>query len=130
MTEHLAILKKKYLDLILTGQKKIECRLTKIACPPFEQVAPNDHIQLKQSSGPIRAQATVKKVHYFRNLIPAAVDQLRRNYNNLILGDDQFWTAKKNSRYCSLIWLKNVKIITPARIKRKGLQAWIVQNQP
>ena len=128
MTEHLAILKKKYLDLILSGQKKIECRLTKIACPPFEQVAPNDQIQLKESSGPLRAQAVVKKVRYLRNLTPADLDQLRRDYNDLILGNDQFWTTKKNSRYCSLIWLKNVQAIPPTRIKRTGLQAWIVKK--
>ena len=58
----------------------------------------------------------------------APVQVLEHTDDYAVLGNDQFWTAKKNSRYCSLIWLKNVQKIDPIRLKRKGLQAWIVQK--
>ncbi len=35
MVDHLAILKRTYLELILAGVKTIECRLTVMAKPPF-----------------------------------------------------------------------------------------------
>ena len=48
MRIHIAILKRSYLSLILTGQKRLECRLTKISCPPFGQIAGGEKVLLKE----------------------------------------------------------------------------------
>ena len=60
--DHLAILKRAYLNLILAGEKTIECRLTRMAKPPFGVVKKGQRIYLKESSGPVRAVARAGKV--------------------------------------------------------------------
>ena len=42
---HIAILKRRYLELILSDQKRIECRLTRIPCAPFGRIGPGERIQ-------------------------------------------------------------------------------------
>ncbi len=79
MRIHIAILKRPYLSLILTGQKRLECRLTKISCPPFGQIVGGERVLLKESGGPVRGQAEVKKVLFFEGLTPDKIDSIYRD---------------------------------------------------
>ncbi len=126
LRSHIAILKRRYLNLILDGRKTLECRLTRIACPPFRGIEPGEIIRLKESSGPVRAQALVEKVLFFQKLTPRQIEQIRNNYNGEILAPEEFWQDRLDCRYGSLIWLDKVQKITPYHIQRKGLKAWII----
>ena len=109
MAEHIAILKKPYLDLIIAGKKTIESRLTKTALPPYRRVGAGDLIYFKQSSGPFRATAVVERVRFYDDLSPGVVDEIRMAFGEVICGDDEYWQMKRNSRYGTLLWLKNVR---------------------
>lgn len=126
MRSHIAILKRSYLNLILDGRKTLECRLTRIACSPFRRIEPGEIIRLKESSGPIRAQAVAKRVLFFDDLTPGRIQQIRVDYNGEILAPEEFWQDRLDCRYGSLIWLDKMQKITPYRIRRTGLKAWII----
>jgi ASC-1-like (ASCH) protein len=105
---HVAVLLKPYLDLILQGKKTVECRLTKDARDPFENVEAGERIYFKLSAGPFVATAIVEHVMFESSLTPTRVSEIRRDYNDLICGDATYWTWKRTARYCTLIWLKDV----------------------
>jgi len=126
MRSHIAILKKPYLDLILNGSKRIECRLTKIPCPPFGCIGPDEAILLKQSGGPVRGRCRVDRVLFFENLTPETLqEKVIQQYNHQIIAADDFWLTRRHSRFCTLVWLKEIETIAPYRIKGRGLRAWI-----
>lgn len=108
---HLAILHRRYLDAILTGDKTVESRLSKNRCAPFERVEQGDLIYFKESSGPVRACAMVASVEYHEDLTPAAVGRLERAHNGSVRGEREYWLLKREARYATLIWLEEVREI-------------------
>lgn len=130
MCYHTAILERHYLDLILSGQKRIECRLTRIPCPPFRRIATNETVLLKESSGPVRGEVIVKKVEFFDNLCPDKIARIRSKYNDQIMAVPDFWESRSDCRWCTLIWFRNIRAIVPYRIKRRGMQAcWCIRSR-
>ncbi|RMH23959.1 MAG: ASCH domain-containing protein [Planctomycetota bacterium] len=105
---HLAIVRRPYLDLILAGEKTIESRLTKVRCAPYGRVAPGDVIFFKEPSGPVRARARAGRIREEAGLTPASVERLRRSLNGRILGERGYWDEKREARYACLIWLDTV----------------------
>ncbi|MBN2562739.1 MAG: ASCH domain-containing protein [Phycisphaerae bacterium] len=55
---HLVVLHERYLELLLSGKKRIECRFSSVKRAPFEAVANGDLLWLKVPSGPVQAIAT------------------------------------------------------------------------
>lgn len=106
---HVAVLMRQYIDLLLRGKKSVECRLTQTAREPFETIEAGDRVFFKQSSGPYRATAIVEHVHFERDLTPQRIREVRRDYNDLIRGEPSYWSWKRDARYLSLIWLKEVE---------------------
>lgn len=123
---HLAILKKPYLDMILSGRKTVETRLTRTRCAPFGQITAGDKVFLKVSSGPVCATAIVTAVEEFENLSQNKVKQLKRKYNHLIRGDEVYWQSKADSKFAVLVWLSDVQTIEPTKIDKKDWRAWVV----
>jgi ASC-1-like (ASCH) protein len=126
MNHHLAILKKQYLDAILAGRKTIESRLYQTRQKWLSQVNAGDKIFLKASSGPVMATAIVDKVKYYENLTAEQILEIQKQYNQQILGDEQHWHQKANSRFGVLIWLKDVQPIPHLSIKKFDWRAWVV----
>lgn len=126
---HLVILKKPYLDAILTGRKKIESRFTVTKRYAFGRVFASDKLFLKLSSGPVCATATIAAVKNFQNLTPEQITKIKKQYNHDIIGDDEYWQSKSNCRYGFLVWLKDVKPIEPVRIHKKDWRAWVVLTE-
>jgi ASC-1-like (ASCH) protein len=126
MNHHLAILKKQYLNAILAGRKTIESRLYQTKQKWLSQVKAGDKIFLKVTSGHVMATATVDKVKYFGNLTTEQIAQMQKQYNKQILGDEQYWQEKANSRYGVLVWLKDVQPIPHLSIKKLDWRAWVV----
>lgn len=126
MSYHLVILKKPYLDLILSGRKTIESRLTKARTAAFGRVQAGDMLFLKASGGPVCATATAADVTYYPNLTPEKVAQIRRQYGAKIGGDDAVWNELMDRKCGFLVWLADVKLIEPVRIAKKDWRAWVV----
>lgn len=126
---HLVILKKPYLDLILEGKKTIELRLLRTNKEPFAKVKPGDCLFLKQSSGPVCGQAVVSAVKFFDKLTPEKIFVLKRQYNNQILGDDEYWKSKSNCSFAVLVWLDSVRPIEPVWISKKDWRGWVVLTE-
>jgi ASC-1-like (ASCH) protein len=126
MNHHLAILKKQYLDAILAGRKTIESRLYQTKQKWLSQVSAGDKIFLKASSGTVMATAIVEKVKYFENLTAGQISQMQKQYNQQILGDEQYWRDKADSRFGILVWLKDVQPIPHLSIKKFDWRAWVV----
>ena len=127
MPAHLAILRPFYLNLILSGQKTIECRLTRTARPPFRVVKKGQRIYLKQSSGPVRALATAGKIICRRITTPKDLKAIRQKYNQWIIAKDDFWESRNAAGYCTLIFLEDVQpLAQPFRISKNDMRAWVV----
>lgn len=129
---HVAVLLKPYLDLILGGEKTIECRLTIQNRAPFEQIEPGERIFFKQSAGPYRAVATAEHVLCEGDLTPRRVSELRRDYNEFIRGEPAFWRLKRSSRYATLVWLRDVAPVDvgPAVRPLQGVAWLVLPDQP
>lgn len=126
---HLAILKKPYLDAILSGRKRIESRFTITRRYAFGRVLPGDKLFLKVSSGPVCATAIVAAVENFENLTPKRMSEIRARYNHDIMGSDTYWQSKANSRFGFLAWLKDIRPIEPLRIYKRDWRAWVVLTE-
>jgi ASC-1-like (ASCH) protein len=126
MSYHLVILKKPYLDAILNGRKQIESRFGTTKRPVFGRVLPGDTLFLKLSAGPVCATATVAAVEDFNNLTPQKMLQLKLLHNRHILGTDEYWQSKFDSKFGLLVWLKDVRPIEPVRIQKKDWRAWVI----
>ena len=122
-------IKRHYLGLILDGHKAVECRLTRIPCPPYGMIRSGEKLLLKESGGPIRGEAVVEDVIFLDNLTPECVKGICQKYNHQVLADHDYWHSHEDCRYCSLIWLENVKKCTPWRIRTTGMRAWITCDQ-
>ena len=126
---HLVILKRPYLDAILSGRKQIESRFTRTRRPAFGRVFEGDTLFLKESGGPVCAMATVSAVKNFENLTPEKIHELKHQYNRDIGGSDELRQSKLGSRFGFLVWLKEIRTIEPIRIYKKDWRAWVVLTE-
>jgi ASC-1-like (ASCH) protein len=126
---HLVILKKPYLDAILGGRKRIESRFSKARPYALGRVQPGDKLFLKESSGPVCATAMIKAVKSFENLTSKQIIEIKKQYNHYIIGSDEYWRSRSDSRFGFLAWLEDVKSIKPVRINKKDWRAWVVLTE-
>jgi len=129
MNYHLVILKKAYLELILSGRKTIELRLSRGRLPLFGRVQPGDRLFLKISAGPVCAKASVADVKYYQTLTPPMIAQIKRQYNDQIMGGDAVWESLMDRKSGLLVWLQDVRRIEPIRIEKKDWRAWVVLSK-
>jgi ASC-1-like (ASCH) protein len=129
MSDHLVILKRAYLELILSGRKTIELRLSRGRSPLVGRVQPGDGLFLKVSAGPVCAKAAVADVRCYETLTPVLIAQIKRQYNDQILGGDAVWESVMDRRSGLLVWLRDVQPIEPIRIEKKDWRAWVVLKQ-
>ncbi len=126
---HLVILKKPYLDAILTGRKRIESRFSRAKPHALGRVLAGDKLFFKESSGPVCATARVKAVKNFENISPHQIIEIRQRYNDHIIGSDEYWESKSDVKFGFLIWLEDIKTIKPVRISKKDWRAWVVLTE-
>lgn len=127
---HVAVLLRPYLDLILQGKKTVECRLTKDARDPFENIEAGERIYFKLSAGPYAATAVVEHVLFESNLTVRRVNEIRRDYNDLICGEPAYWNWKRHAKYCTLIWLNDVTPIDNGpQIRPLQGVAWLTMEE-
>ena len=122
---HLVILKRPYLEAILSGRKIVESRFTRTKRGAFG-VCKGDKLFLKASSGPVCGTAVVSDVRRFEKLTPERMIELERRYNDLVCGRREYWQSKADCRFGVLVWLSEVRRMEPIRIVKKDWRAWVV----
>lgn len=129
--DHVAVVHEAYADLIVSGIKTVEARLSLTRQPPYGRVCVGDTLWFKASGGPFRARATAARIQHWQGLRPALIAQLRKEHNAAIRGTPEFWAAKRRSRFATLIWLRNVAAIDegPAYRHTPGGRAWYVLDR-
>ena len=124
---HLAILQKQWLPLILKGEKTIESRWYKTKRIPYGKIKVNDTIFFKETGKPVTVKAIVEKVKFF-DLKHIKLAEIIEKYADKICLQERNPEAYKGLNYCTLIWLKEVKQIKPFNINKTGygnMAAWI-----
>lgn len=128
--EHLAILSKKreLLSKILSGKKTIESRWYKFKRTPYRMIKEGEIVYFKESGEPITVKSVVERVLFFDNLNEYKIKKILRKYGKRIGIDKSEIENKIDKNYCTLIFLKDVKKITPFKIDKTGyglMSAWI-----
>ena len=124
-TIHLAVMVEPFLSFILSGQKTIESRFSKNAIAPFQQIRPDDLVLLKLTGGPIVGCFTTRDVEFI-NLSSGQLDRLRREYSAAICADDDFWAAREDKRYATLVGVHAVHELRPAPVAKSDRRGWVV----
>lgn len=130
--DHLAILKKKWLERILSGEKTIESRWYKQKRTPYHNIAKGDIIYLKETGKPVTAKATVQEVLFFDALTEEKLRDILQIYGKQINMALDAIPQLVDKKYCTLVVLQNVEKIQPFAINKQGYgtqAAWItVEN--
>lgn len=124
--KHLAILRQPFFDMVLNGEKTIESRWSMNKIAPYNKINIGDEILLKVTGQPATATAKVKDVKYYE-LTPEIAEDIRLKYGREI-GIDKFenWDETRQKKYCTLIWLVDVKTIKPLEVPRSNGSGWII----
>lgn len=127
--KHIVILRQPFLDMILSGEKTIESRWSMNKIAPYKKVNVGDDLLLKLTSNPVTATAKVKVVKFYE-LTPQIVEEIKMKYGKQV-GTDKFkdWQSTLNKKYCTLIWLEDVKIVEPIHVPRSNGTGWITLKQ-
>jgi ASC-1-like (ASCH) protein len=127
MTEHIAIMSHRtVLDKILSGQKTIESRFSRVKTVPFGQLNAGDVIYFKVSGGPILGKARVKAVEEYDNLTPQVIEQLADKYQKQLALSEDYLARKLESKFASLIFLEDIETCEPWNYKQGGRSGWII----
>ncbi len=106
---HVVLIQRRYLEMILDGSKTVECRLSRHRRDPYARVSAGDVLYIKQVSGAVRAKGVVARVLSLEGLTPSGVAALRRRYNDMIHGNAEFWRSRRHARYATLVWIESVE---------------------
>ena len=130
MWHHLVVLHSRYLDLLLSGRKQIECRLSSVRRAPFEAVSPGDMLWLKPPSKPVRAVAVAGKCSYRELRNKHDLARISGRHAPMICAERGFFeNAEDWARYLSLIWIETVVTISPMPIRKSDKRAWVVMDR-
>jgi len=127
---HLAVVRKQYLAMIASGQKRIECRILRRRLVPFQAVDTGDRVWFKQRCGPILATAKAERVRWQTLHDHRQFESIRRRYGRQICAESGFWPTEDGVWHVGLIWLKDVEVCTPIWIEKTDRRAWVVLPGP
>lgn len=123
---HLAIFVEPYLRFILEGRKTVESRFSSRRCAPYQKVQVGDILLLKRSSGPVVGLCEVASVWFYR-LNPESWDNIKKEFaQDLCVQDPGFWEARSHALYATLIRLRHVISITPAKFSKCDRRGWVL----
>lgn len=106
---HAVVIHPRYLDLVLSGEKDIESRLSVNRVEPFGVVRVGERLYFKARGGAFGATALVARVNFYEGLTPRAVEGLRRQWNGRVRGELSYWRSKRRARFATLIELSAVE---------------------
>ena len=124
-TVHLAVMVEPFLGYILDGKKSIESRFSKHAIAPFYQIESGDLVLLKLTGGPVMGCFDTDTVEFVA-LNHEERDRLQRHYSVAICADSDFWRARQDKRYATLVGVRNVHKLEPAPVTKSDRRGWVV----
>jgi hypothetical protein len=122
---HLAIFVNPFLDAILDGRKTIESRFGVHRSAPFERVRAGDFILLKKSGGPVVGIAIAGEASYFALDAERLADIRARYAARIYAEDDEFWEARAEKRFATLIEIDEVAKIETLVIDKRDRRGWV-----
>jgi hypothetical protein len=126
-TVHLAVMVEPYLTYILEGKKSIESRFSKHAIAPFRQIGADDLVLLKLTGGPVVGCFTTSTVE-FVNLNTRELERLRTDYSDAICADQDFWEARADKRYATLVGVSDARELRSAPVAKSDRRGWLVMQ--
>ncbi|MCH8970302.1 MAG: hypothetical protein IIA66_14440 [Planctomycetes bacterium] len=128
MNEHLVILQPRYLNLIITGKKDVECRASRFKRVPYLRVCRGDQLWFKRTSGCVTCTSRVVWVKELHITERQQFDELRARWQDRIRADDSFWRAAHLKRYWTLLGLGRVRRCKPFAVRKRDRRGWVVLN--
>jgi hypothetical protein len=133
---HLVILRPPYLDMILSGEKTVESRLSRRRHPASSRCLPGDVLYLKRTGGDVEGRAIVARVDVYADLDPAGLRVLAEQRAGRVAAteaDDWYQRIKRDARHALFLTLTGVeRFHIPRQALPRSLpwaSAWIV-GQP
>jgi hypothetical protein len=124
---HLAVFIAGVAEKILSGEKKVEIRLSQNRTLPYLEIAKDDEILLKSSGGKVIGKTFVENVLYYDRLTPKIIEALKQVHFEDAAMDQSFWKNKINAKFATVIFLKNSqKFITPIAFRKNDRRAWLI----
>ncbi len=123
--KHLAIFTKGSTDNIFRCKKTIDIRLSKRAIAPYQKIKRGDIILIKESGELVLGEARAENVLFFNNLNQEKLDSLKNRYQESSRTSNQFWERHRSARFCSIIFLTNVKrYLSPVSVDKRDRSGW------
>lgn len=123
---HLAIFSKGVISKILLGQKTLDARISKIKCPPFENISRDDLVLMKKSGGRILGFFIVGKVQFIENSSGDKISSLIKKHKNELSMPEDFLEKRRNANYLTLLKIKKpTKLKVPVKVSKKSLSGWV-----
>lgn len=123
---HLAIFVEPYLKFILEGRKTVESRFNSHRCVPYQKVQVGDILLLKRSGGPVVGLCEVANV-WFYQLDPESWDTIKHKFaQDLFVQDPTFWEKRQHASYATLMRIRNVCPIAPAKFVKYDRRGWVL----
>jgi len=127
---HLAVFLKGCVEKILQGQKTVEIRFSQNRILPYEAIAKDDEILLKNSGGKIIGKATVDNVLFYDNLDKETILKIKKEYFVAAGMASDFWLKRLGAKYMAIIFLKKpVKFLAPLNYQKRDRRPWLVMEE-
>lgn len=129
---HLVILRPPYLDMILSGEKTVESRLSRRRHPAATRCHAGDWLYLKRTGGDIEGRARVERIDCYAGLTPERLRELAERWAGRVAAsgpDDWYQRIRQDARHALFFTLVDVepfalpKAVLPPRLP--WASAWI-----
>lgn len=126
---HLAVFVEPYLSAVLDGRKTMESRFGLTRQPPYDCVDDGDIILLKRSGGPVVGLAEAGATKSY-TLSPGVLANLRDRYaEQLFACDEDFWTARCEKNYATLIEIRDTVELDDVTIPKRDRRGWVTYSR-
>jgi hypothetical protein len=122
---HVAVFVEPYLSAVLDGRKTMESRFGLTRQPPYDSVDNGDIILLKRSGGPVVGLAEAGETQSY-TLSPQVLNKLRERFaEQLFACDDEFWSARSEKNYATLIEIRDIVEMDAITIQKRDRRGWV-----
>lgn len=122
---HLAVMVEPYLTAIMDGRKTIESRFGVHRNAPYKGIDKGDLIVFKRSGGPVVGIAWARSASYYQ-ISEGVLDKLRREFaSRLFALDDEFWTARAEKQFATLIEITDALAVEPFPVSKRDRRGWV-----
>ncbi len=128
-THHVVIVRPHYLNLLLSGRKRIECRMSAMRKAPYGVVRTGDVLWLKPPSRDICGVAIVGLCEFHEVTPPGNLARLLRRHEARICAEPGYFDDVTRVRYVSFIGIRTIARIQPMAVQKRDQRAWVVLDR-